>query len=185
MGKEPGASRSPVEALVQPIPGPFDSPFFHIFSLRRQSGTMGGVIDGRKIAHPEGPDKGQERGKDERRSMMLLLLFRLLLNALVIFAVSRMVRGVEIRGFPTAIAVSVVLGFFNILVRPVLVILTLPITILTLGLFIFVLNAFLLWLVSEIVPGFEIRTFFAALLAAFLISLGSLLVSMIFPKGWA
>ncbi|EQD25132.1 MAG: hypothetical protein D084_Lepto4C00244G0001 [Leptospirillum sp. Group IV 'UBA BS'] len=68
--------------------------------------------------------------------------------------------------------------------RPLLIILTLPITVLTLGLFIFVLNAFLLWLVSEVVPGFEIRTFSAAFLSAFLISLGSLVVSLLFPRGW-
>ncbi len=113
---------------------------------------------------------------------MVVILLRLFLNALIILAVSRMVRGVEIRGYPTAIAVSVVLGFLNILVRPVLIILTLPITIVTLGLFIFVLNALLLWLVSEVVPGFSIHSFSAALLAAFLISLGSLVVSVLLPK---
>ena len=113
---------------------------------------------------------------------MIMILLRLFLNALIIFAVSRMIRGVEIRGYPTAIAVSVVLGFLNILVRPILIVLTLPITVLTLGLFIFVLNALLLWLVSAVVPGFEIHTFSAALFAAFLISLGSLLVSMVLPK---
>lgn len=108
---------------------------------------------------------------------MLVLLIRLLLNALVIFFVAHMIRGVEIKGFGTAIVVSVILGIMNILVRPVLLILTLPITVLTLGLFIFVLNGLLLWAVSTIVPGFAIHSFFAAFLAAFLISLGSLLLS--------
>ena len=110
---------------------------------------------------------------------MLMILLRILLNALVIFAVSHMIRGVAIKGYGTAVVVSVVLGFLNILVRPLLILLTLPITVLTLGLFIFVLNALLLWFVSSIVPGFEIQTFSAALLSAFLISIGSVLVSLL------
>lgn len=113
---------------------------------------------------------------------MLFLLIRLLLNALVIFAVSHMIRGVEIRGYGTAILVSIVLGIMNVLVRPILILLTLPITVLSLGLFIFVLNALLLWLVSAIVPGFSIRTFGSALLSAFLISLGSLVISFLLPE---
>ena len=112
---------------------------------------------------------------------MVGILLRLLANALIIFFVARMVRGIEIRGFATAIAVAVVLGLFNALLRPLLIFLTLPITVITLGLFIFVLNALLFWLVSAIVPGFVVEGFFPALLGAFLVSLGSLLVSLLLP----
>ncbi|MGC8501175.1 MAG: phage holin family protein [Leptospirillia bacterium] len=113
--------------------------------------------------------------------MITLLLLRLLANSLIIFLVSRMVRGIEIRGFGTAIAVAVVLGLVNALLRPVLIFLTLPITILTLGLFFFVINALLFWLVSAVVPGFFIHGFLSALLGAFLVSLGGLLVSFFLP----
>jgi putative membrane protein len=112
---------------------------------------------------------------------MVGILLRLLANALIIFFVARMVRGIEIRGFATAIAVAVVLGLFNALLRPLLIFLTLPITVITLGLFIFVLNALLFWLVSAVVPGFVVEGFFPALLGAFLVSLGSLLVSLLLP----
>jgi putative membrane protein len=112
---------------------------------------------------------------------MVGILLRLLANALIIFFVARMVRGIEIRGFATAIAVAVVLGLFNALLRPLLIFLTLPITVLTLGLFIFVLNALLFWLVSAVVPGFVVEGFFPALMGAFLVSLGSLLVSLLLP----
>ena len=142
------------------------------------------MLNGKTIDYPGSSGKDIDRIQRKRRKDMPTILLRLLVNALIIFAVSRMVRGVEIRGFPTAIAVAVVLGFINILVRPLLVILTLPITLLTLGLFIYVLNALLLWAVSAVVPGFDIRTFSAALLSAFLISLGSLLASLLFPRVW-
>ena len=112
---------------------------------------------------------------------MVGILIRLLANSLVIFFVARMVRGIEIRGFATAIAVAVVLGLVNAILRPLLIFLTLPITVVTLGLFIFVLNAFLFWLVSAIVPGFIVEGFFPALMGAFLVSLGSLLVSLLLP----
>jgi Predicted membrane protein len=115
---------------------------------------------------------------------MVGILLRLLANALIIFFVARMVRGIEIRGFATAIAVAVVLGFFNSILRPLLIFLTLPITVVTLGLFIFVLNAFLFWLVSAIVPGFVVQGFFPALLGAFLVSIGSLLVSLLLPSSF-
>jgi putative membrane protein len=117
--------------------------------------------------------------RDEGERELLLTLLRLLINALVIFAVAHMVRGVAIKGYGTAIVVSIVLGLLNILVRPILILLTLPITVVTLGLFIFVLNALLLWVVSSLVPGFEIQTFSAALVSAFLISVGSVLVSFL------
>jgi putative membrane protein len=67
----------------------------------------------------------------------------------------------------------------NAVVRPILVILTLPVTILTLGLFLFVLNALLFWLVAELVPGFEVRGFLAALIGSVLYSVITLVTGMV------
>ena len=78
---------------------------------------------------------------------------------------------------------ALVLGLVNALVRPILVILTLPVTILTLGLFLFVINALLFWLVAEIVEGFRVTGFVAALVGSILYSLITLVTSwLLFPR---
>ncbi len=105
------------------------------------------------------------------------LLLRVLLNSLIVFAVAHWVRGVHLRGFTTAILVAIVLGILNALIRPLLFLLTLPINILTLGLFTFVLNALLFWSVTWFVPGFSIDSFGNAFVASFLVSMMSLLFS--------
>ncbi len=105
------------------------------------------------------------------------LILRMLLNALIVYAVAHIIKGVHIRGFGTAILVAVVLGLINALIRPVLFLLTLPINILTLGLFTFVLNALLFWSVTWFVPGFSVDSFISALVASFLVSLMSLIFS--------
>lgn len=79
--------------------------------------------------------------------------------------------GVHIESFTTALAVAVVLGVLNVIIKPILFILTLPVTILTLGLFMFVINAFLIILTSKLVPGFIVDSFWWALLYSILISL--------------
>lgn len=105
------------------------------------------------------------------------LILRMLLNALIVYAVAHIIKGVHVRGFGTAILVAVVLGLINALIRPVLFLLTLPINILTLGLFTFVLNALLFWSVTWFVPGFSVDSFISALVASFLVSLMSLIFS--------
>ena len=105
------------------------------------------------------------------------LILRMLLNALIVYAVAHIIKGVHIRGFGTAILVAVVLGLINALIRPVLFLLTLPINVLTLGLFTFVLNALLFWSVTWFVPGFSVDSFISALVASFLVSLMSLIFS--------
>ncbi len=100
-------------------------------------------------------------------------LIRLCLNALALLIVSTVVPGIEVRGVLPALAAAFFLGVVNAVIRPVIVILTLPLTIMTLGLFIFVINASLLKLVSLIVNGFEVHGFWAAVFGAVLLSLVS------------
>ena len=114
---------------------------------------------------------------------MLALLARWLLNALALLAVAYLYEGVQVTGFTAALVAALVLGLVNAVVRPVLVLLTLPATILTLGLFLFVLNALLFWLVAEIVGGFRVTGFVAALVGSILYSLITLLTSwLLIPR---
>jgi putative membrane protein len=97
-------------------------------------------------------------------------LVRVLVNALAIWLATEIVPGIEVRGVSAVLAAAIVLGLVNALVRPVLLVLTLPLTLVTLGLFLFVLNAFCLWLTSAVVPGFAVRGFWAAFWGALLVS---------------
>jgi putative membrane protein len=96
-------------------------------------------------------------------------------NAAMIYVAAQVVPGITLRGKPLwpALLAGLVLALVNAVVRPVLKVLTLPLTLLTLGLFLFVLNAFCLWLTSAIVPGFDVQGFWAAFLGALLISVVS------------
>lgn len=98
-------------------------------------------------------------------------------NAGVLLLLPYVVPAVQVRHFGTALLVALVLGLVNAIVRPVLVLLTLPITILTLGLFLFVVNGLMFWLVARLLPGFEVTGFWWAVLAAFLYSVISTAVS--------
>lgn len=100
-------------------------------------------------------------------------LIRLCLNALTLLIVSTVVPGIEVRGVLPALSAAFFLGLVNAILRPVIVILTLPLTILTLGLFIPVINAFLLKLVSLMIRGFEVHGFWSAVFGAVLLSLVS------------
>ena len=101
------------------------------------------------------------------------LLIRWVVNALALIAISRIIRGIEVDGVAAALAAAAVLGIMNAIVRPVLIFLTLPITILTLGLFILVINGLMLYLASTIVKGFSVTGFFPAVFAALLLSIVS------------
>lgn len=87
-----------------------------------------------------------------------------------LFLAAKYVQGISITGLRTAVMVALVLGFLNLIVRPILTILTLPLTILTLGLFTFVLNAGLFWFTSSFVKGFEVSGFLAALLGSLIVT---------------
>lgn len=94
------------------------------------------------------------------------LLLRLVLNALAVILVSYIVPGVQVNGFFTAFITAFVIGLINAIIRPILLVLSLPINILTLGLFTFVINALMFWLASALVPGFQVAGFGAALIGA-------------------
>jgi len=98
------------------------------------------------------------------------LLIRLVANALAILAAAYIVPGIEVAGGLSLLAAALVLGLINAVVRPILLFLTLPFTLVTLGLFIFLLNAFCLWLTSWLVKGFEVHGFWAAVLGALIVS---------------
>lgn len=105
-------------------------------------------------------------------------LVRLFLNALALLIVSTVIPGIEVRGVLPALSAAFFLGVVNAVVRPVLVILTLPLTIITLGLFIPLLNAALLKLVSLMIQGFEVHGFWSAVFGAILLSLISGLLNL-------
>ncbi len=108
---------------------------------------------------------------------MLSLLLRWVLNAAALLAVAYIYQGVHVDSFVAAAIAALVLGLVNAVIRPILVLLTLPVTILTLGLFIFVINALLFWFVAEIVKGFSVTGFTAALIGSVLYSVLTLLTS--------
>jgi putative membrane protein len=100
-------------------------------------------------------------------------LLRVLVNAVAIYLVAAIVPGISVSGLLTALGAGLVLGLINAIVRPVLILLTLPVTLVTLGLFLVVLNAFCLWLTAQLVRGFEVHGVWPALFGALLISVVS------------
>jgi putative membrane protein len=111
-------------------------------------------------------------------------LIRMLITALGLWVASRLVPGVEISGMGTLVGAAVLLGFVNAVVRPLLVLLTLPITILTLGIFLLVINGAMLGLVAALFDNFAIRGLFSAILGSVIVSLVSWFASwFIGPRG--
>lgn len=108
---------------------------------------------------------------------MIPLLLRWVANAGALLLIAYLYPGVSVDSFFTALVAALILGLINAVVRPILVILTLPVTVLTLGLFLFVINALLFWLVAEIVGGFRVTGFGAALIGSVLYSLITLVTS--------
>jgi len=105
-------------------------------------------------------------------------LIRLCLNALALLLVSTVIPGIKVQGLLPALSAAFFLGLVNAVVRPIILILTLPLTILTLGLFIPVINACLLKLVSLMIQGFEVHGFWSAVFGAILLSLVSGLLNL-------
>ncbi len=98
------------------------------------------------------------------------LVVNLLIGGLAVFVSAYVLPGVHVDSFVTAVVVAVILGAVNAFVKPLLVLLTLPVTVLILGLFIFVINGALVLLVANIVPGFQVDGFWIALLFSFVLS---------------
>ncbi len=107
------------------------------------------------------------------------LIIRTLSTALALLIVAFVLPGIAIHGVYTALIVAFVLGILNAIVRPILIVLTLPITLLTLGLFILVINAGIFLFVASFVDGFEVLSFFDAVVGSVLVSLMSSIINKI------
>ena len=108
-------------------------------------------------------------------NMTMTIISRLLFNALGLILISKYVPGITVDGFYPALIAAVALGFLNIIIRPILLILTLPITILTLGLFALVINGALFLFAASFIEGFAVANFWVALLGSILMSIVSTL----------
>jgi putative membrane protein len=104
------------------------------------------------------------------------ILLRWLLLAAALLLVAEIYPGVRIAGFGTAMVAALVLGLLNTLVRPILVLLTLPVTVLTLGLFLFVINALMFYVAASVLDGFQVAGFGAALIGSLIYSLCGLVI---------
>ena len=101
---------------------------------------------------------------------MLKILAKWLLSATALLAVAYLYSGVQVESFGSALIAAFVIGLFNAVLRPVLVILTLPVTIVTVGLFLFVINALMFWAAASVLSGFHVSGFGAALLGSLIYS---------------
>jgi putative membrane protein len=106
------------------------------------------------------------------------IIVRWLLLAAALLLVANLYSGVSVASFGTALIAAFVLGLFNTLVRPLLVLLTLPVTLLTLGLFLFVINALMFWAAASVLDGFHVPTFTAALIGSLLYSLCGMVIDV-------
>lgn len=106
----------------------------------------------------------------------MLWLARLILNGIALYIVASVVPGIHLVGFGAALVAMIVISLVNVLVKPLLFLLTLPITVLTLGLFTLVLNASMFMLVGNLTPGFEVDGFIPALVGSIFLSIVSTLL---------
>jgi putative membrane protein len=106
------------------------------------------------------------------------IIVRWLLLAAALLLVAHLYSGVQVASFGVALIAAFVLGLFNTLVRPLLVLLTLPVTLLTLGLFLFVINALMFWAAASVLDGFSVTGFGAALVGSVLYSLCGLVIDV-------
>lgn len=106
------------------------------------------------------------------------LLFKWLLSAAALLAVAHIYTGVQVTSFGAALIAALVIGLFNSVLRPVLVVLTLPVTLVTMGLFLFVINALMFWAAASILDGFQVRGFGAALLGSLVYSAMGIVIDL-------
>jgi putative membrane protein len=110
---------------------------------------------------------------------MFSLILIWILNAVALLAVAYILPGIAVASFGSALIAALVLGLLNTLVKPVLVLLTLPITVITLGLFLLVLNALVFWFAGSVLRGFRVEGFWWAMIGAVVYSIISWLLSKI------
>ncbi|MDB5850081.1 MAG: hypothetical protein JWP29_3833 [Rhodoferax sp.] len=110
------------------------------------------------------------------------LILKWLLSAVALLLVAHLYSGVVVSSFTSALIAALVIGLLNTIVRPVLVVLTLPATIITLGLFLFVINALMFWSASGLLAGFHVNGFAAALIGSLIYSLLGVVIEMALGK---
>lgn len=114
------------------------------------------------------------------------LLIKWLLSAAALLAVAHIYSGVQINSFGAALIAALVIGLLNTLLRPLLILLTLPVTVLTLGLFLFVINALMFWFAATLLDGFGVRDFGAALLGSLIYTVLGMVINsaleVLFPQ---
>lgn len=110
------------------------------------------------------------------------LVFRILITSVLVLLISHLMIGVHLDNFTTALFVAIVLGLLNIFIKPILVILTLPITFITLGFFLLIINALIILLCDGIVGGFSVNSFFTALLFSIILSLSQSILYSLFGE---
>jgi len=136
-------------------------------------GSHGGPLcSAVRSSRPKGP-----MGPERKETPMPGLLIRWLILTLAITVASYLMDGIHVSGFLSALGAAAILGILNAFFRPILLILTLPINVLTLGLFTFVINALLLKMVSGVISGFQVHGFWPAVFGSLVISLVSWLLS--------
>ncbi len=110
------------------------------------------------------------------------LLIKIIITSILVLLIAHFMKGVVVANFTTSLIVAVVLGLLNIFIKPILVILTLPVTVLTLGLFLLVINAILILLCTQIVGGFKVDGFITALIFSVVLSISQSIMYAIVGK---
>ncbi len=113
------------------------------------------------------------------------ILAKWLLSAVALLAVAHLYSGVQVTSFMAALIAALVIGLFNAVLRPILVILTLPVTIITVGLFLFVINALLFWAAASVLDGFHVQGFTAALIGSLLYTAAGLVINLALERLFA
>jgi putative membrane protein len=106
------------------------------------------------------------------------LLAKWLLSAAALLAVAHLYSGVQVGSFSSALIAALVIGLFNTILRPLLIVLTLPVTVLTLGLFLFVINALMFWSAAGILDGFHVQGFSAALIGSLMYTVLGMVINL-------
>jgi putative membrane protein len=99
------------------------------------------------------------------------ILLKIIVSSLAVFFAAYVLKGVHLDGFPTAILLAIILSLLNTFLKPILVILTIPFTIMTFGLFLLVINAFIIVIADKMMPGFAVDSFATALIFSIMVSL--------------
>lgn len=111
------------------------------------------------------------------------LLIKILITSGLVLLIANFMPGVQVTGFVTALIVAIVLGVLNLFIKPILVLLTLPVTILTLGLFLLVINALMILFCTKIVGGFRVDTFWTAMFFSIILSVMQSILNGIIREG--